>query len=114
MSGVLAMIGYALAGLASTPALSFVGLCLATLAVWSMFGVFWAIAADLLAGPAAAAGLAFINSVGTLGGFVAPLLMGYIRDATGAFTGSLVALAVFAAFTALSAPLLYVRPKQEP
>ena len=109
-SGVLAMIGYALAGLASTPAVSFVGLCLATLAVWSMFGVFWAIAADQLAGPAAAAGLAFINSVGTLGGFVAPLLMGYIRELTGVFTGSLLALAAFAALTALIAPLLYVRP----
>jgi len=75
--------------------------------------VFWAIAADLLAGPAAAAGLAFINSVGTLGGFVAPLLMGYMRDVTGAFKGSLLALAAFAALTALIAPLLYVRP-QEP
>jgi len=110
-SGVLAMIGYALAGLASTPAVSFVGLCLATLAVWSMFGVFWAIAADQLAGPAAAVGLAFINSVGTLGGFVAPLLMGYIRVFTGAFSGSLLALAASAALTALIAPLLYVRPR---
>jgi len=112
-SGVLAMCGYTLAGLASTPTVSFVGLCLATLGVWSMFGVFWAIAADLLAGPAAAAGLAFINSVGTLGGFVAPVLMGYIRDVTGAFKGSLLALAAFAALTAVIAPLLYVRP-QEP
>jgi len=110
-SGVLAMCGYTLAGLASTPTVSFVGLCLATLGVWSMFGVFWAIAADLLAGPAAAAGLAFINSVGTLGGFVAPVLMGYIRDVTGAFKGSLLALAAFAALTALIAPLLYVRPR---
>jgi len=112
MSGVVATIGYLLAGLAPTPAVSFVGLCLATLAVWSMFGVFWAIAADQLAGPAAAAGLAFINSVGTLGGFVAPLLMGYLRDSTGAFTGSLLALAAFAACTALIAPLLYVRPRE--
>ena len=110
-SGVLATVGYALAGLAPTPSVSFVGLCVATLAVWSMFGVFWAIAADQLAGPAAAAGLAFINSVGTLGGFVAPLLMGYIRELTGVFTGSLLALAVFAALTALIAPLLYVRPR---
>jgi ACS family tartrate transporter-like MFS transporter len=110
VSGVLAMLGYALAGLAPAPALAFVGLCLATLGVWSMFGVFWAIAADLLAGPAAAAGLAFINSVGTLGGVVAPLLMGYIRDVTGVFTGSLLALAAFAAVTALLAPFLYVRP----
>jgi ACS family tartrate transporter-like MFS transporter len=112
VSGVLATIGYALAGLAATPGVSFVGLCLATLAVWSMFGVFWAIAADLLAGPAAAAGLAFINSVGTLGGFVAPLSMGYIRDLTGTFTGSLLALAASAALMALIAPLLYVRPRE--
>jgi ACS family tartrate transporter-like MFS transporter len=110
-SSLLAMCGYALAGLAPTPAVSFLGLCAATLGVWSMFGVFWAIGADLLAGPAAAAGLAFINSVGTLGGFIAPLAMGYIRDTTGSFTGSLLALAAFAAVTAVLAPLLYVRPK---
>lgn len=111
-SGAVATLGYALAALAPTPTVSFVGLCLATLAVWSMFGVFWAVAADQLAGQAAAAGLAFINSVGTFGGFVAPLLMGYARDVTGAFTGSLLSLAAFAAITALLAPLLYVRPRE--
>jgi ACS family tartrate transporter-like MFS transporter len=111
-SGVLATAGYALAALAPNPLSSFVGLCLATLAVWSMFGVFWAICGDLLAGPAAAAGLAFINSVGTIGGFVSPLLMGYTRDQTGTFGASLLALATFAALTTLIAPFLYVRPRE--
>jgi nitrate/nitrite transporter NarK len=77
-----------------------------------MFGVFWAICGDLLAGPAAAAGLAFINSVGTIGGFVSPLLMGYTRDQTGTFGASLLALATFAALTTLIAPFLYVRPRE--
>jgi hypothetical protein len=38
--------------------------------------------------------------------------MGYIRELTGVFTGSLLVLAAFAALTALIAPLLYVRPRE--
>jgi hypothetical protein len=38
--------------------------------------------------------------------------MGYIRELTGVFSGSLLALAASAALTALIAPLLYVRPRE--
>jgi cyanate permease len=44
---------------------------------------------------AAAGGLAFINSVGTMGGFVGPYLMGWLTDRTGSFSAGLAAMAGF-------------------
>ena len=60
-----------------------------------------------LRGSAAAAGIAWINSVGNLGGFVGPYGVGYLRDATGNFAVALAALAgmlVIAAILAVRAP----------
>jgi nitrate/nitrite transporter NarK len=45
--------------------------------------VFWSMPTAALSGAAAAAGIAWINSVGNLGGYVSPFLIGHIRDATG-------------------------------
>jgi hypothetical protein len=47
--------------------------------------------ADASLAPGAAAGLAFINSIGTAGGFAGPYLMGFLRDFTGSFTAGLIA-----------------------
>ena len=57
-------------------------------------GVFWTMPAALLSGAAAAAGIALINSVGNIGGFVGPYLVGLVKDATGSTDGGLVALAI--------------------
>ncbi len=59
----------------------------------SVMSVFWAIPPILLAGTAAAAGIAMINAIGNLGGFVGPWVMGAIKDATGGFAGGFLALA---------------------
>ena len=56
--------------------------------------VFWTMPAALLSGTAAAAGIALINSIGNIGGFVGPYLVGLMEDATGSTDGGLVALAV--------------------
>jgi MFS transporter, ACS family, tartrate transporter len=56
--------------------------------------VFWAMPAALLSGTAAAAGIAMINSIGNLGGFVGPYLVGVMKDATGSTDGGLLTLAV--------------------
>jgi ACS family tartrate transporter-like MFS transporter len=42
-----------------------------------------------LSGSAAAAGIATINSIGNLGGFAGPAIIGWIKDATGSFVGGL-------------------------
>jgi ACS family tartrate transporter-like MFS transporter len=83
------------------PVLSFVALCVAAAGIWSMFGVFWAVPADFLSGTAAAGGFALINSFGTLGGFLGPFLVGFVRQHTGSFTGSLLVLAGFTLMAAV-------------
>jgi MFS transporter, ACS family, tartrate transporter len=60
--------------------------------------VFWTMPAALLSGPAAAAGIALINSIGNLGGFVGPYLVGLMKDATGSTDGGLITLAAVLAF----------------
>ena len=59
--------------------------------------VFWTMPAALLSGTAAAAGIALVNSIGNLGGFVGPYLVGLMKDATGSTDGGLVTLAAILA-----------------
>jgi len=56
-------------------------------------GVFWAIPPIFLGGTAAAAGIALINSVGNLGGFVGPTVMGWLRQVSGTYSSGLMVLA---------------------
>jgi len=49
----------------------------------------WSMPTLFLSGPGAAAGIATINSIGNLGGFVGPSMIGWIKDATGSFAGGL-------------------------
>lgn len=106
-------VGLAGAALAPTPLLTFVGLCVATAGIWSTFGVFWALPGDFLNGAAAASGFALINSFGTIGGFVGPYLVGFVRQHTQNFTGSLLVLAAFGLATTLLAMLLQNQWKAE-
>ena len=69
------------------------GFTLSQIGQRSVLSVFWAIPPMLLAGTAAAAGIALINALGNLGGFVGPSVMGALRDWTGAYTGGLLVLA---------------------
>jgi sugar phosphate permease len=57
--------------------------------------IFWTIPPRFLTGVAAAGGLAFINSIGTSGGFVGPTIMGWLTDATGSFSAGLLAMSGF-------------------
>jgi MFS transporter, ACS family, tartrate transporter len=54
-----------------------------------MMGPFWAMPTALLSGTTAAAGIAFIDSVGNLGGFFGPHIIGLVRTSTGHFAGGL-------------------------
>lgn len=91
--------------------LRLLALTIALIGVSSARAVFWAIPPRFLAGTAAAGGLAFINSVGTLGGFFGPFTMGWLKDMTGSFNSGLLLMAVIlAAATGLSASLrLFIR-----
>jgi ACS family tartrate transporter-like MFS transporter len=59
-----------------------IGISAAKPPLWSMPTLF-------LSGPAAAAGIATINSIGNLGGFVGPSMIGWIKERTGSFAGGL-------------------------
>jgi MFS transporter, ACS family, tartrate transporter len=69
------------------------GFAIAQIGLRSGAGVFWALPAELLGTAAAAVGIGLINAVGGVGGFVGPTLMGALLDATGGYTGGLLALA---------------------
>lgn len=60
---------------------------------YSCLGTFWTLLATFLGSTAAAAGIALINSVGNLGGFVGPYVVGYIPEATGSGYGAMLFLA---------------------
>ena len=62
------------------PALGIAVLTCAVAGIMCCISTFWALPTSLLSGAAAAAGLAWINSVGNLGGFVSPYAVGWIRD----------------------------------
>ena len=72
---------------------SLAALSLAAMGVWGTLGPFWALPTAFLTGRAAAGGVALVNSVANIGGFVGPTLMGYMRDATGSFAAGLWLLA---------------------
>ena len=71
-------------------------LCVAVTGVYMLKGPFWATATEMLPAATAAAGIAAINSIGNLAGFVGPFLIGYIKDATGSFDLALIPLVVLA------------------
>jgi ACS family tartrate transporter-like MFS transporter len=73
---------------------SLVLLSIAMLGLASMFGPFWTLATSFVHGAGAAAGIALINSVGNIGGFVGPYGIGYLRDATIGFSAGLIAIGV--------------------
>jgi ACS family tartrate transporter-like MFS transporter len=70
-------------------------LTVALIGITSARAIFWPIPTRFLAGVGAAAGLAFINSIGTAGGFAGPYLMGWLRDYTGSFEAGLIVMAGF-------------------
>jgi MFS transporter, ACS family, tartrate transporter len=69
-------------------------------------GPFWTLPTRFLVGSAAAAGIGLINTFGSLGGFVGPYAVGFIRDRTGGFAGGLVFLAALLLLAAIAATTL--------
>jgi ACS family tartrate transporter-like MFS transporter len=79
-------LGFLLVAIAGTPLAAMIGISIAVTGLWVSNTIFWTLPTGLLAGMSAAAGLALINSVGNLGGFVGPYLTGLIRGATTDYT----------------------------
>jgi MFS transporter, ACS family, tartrate transporter len=83
---------------------------LAVICVNAMIGPYWAMPTSILSGAAAAPGIAFVNSIGNLGGFFGPFVIGRLKTATGDFRGGLLSAA--AALILAGALALSVRMKE--
>ena len=85
--------GFVWAAYTSDPFMGMVALTIASVGIFSALPIFWTLPTAILTGTAAAGGIAFINSVGNLGGFVGPYAIGWVKDATGSYASGMVVLA---------------------
>ena len=94
--------------------LGIVLLALATACVWTYLPPFWALPTAILSEAAAAASIGLINSVGNLGGFVGPYVVGYLQTATGSTHAGMMALVVSLVFAGIVVLRLHPgrRPRQ--
>ncbi len=79
----IAAVVFAVSTWLRNPYLALFALMASLVGLKSAMGPFWALSTAFLSGTAAAGGIALINSVGNLGGFVGPALVGVLRDKTG-------------------------------
>ncbi|RML71911.1 proteinral substrate transporter:Major facilitator superfamily [Pseudomonas syringae pv. syringae] len=81
------------ANFATLPIVAIIGLTIATMGALTSLPMFWPLPTALLSASVAAGGLALINSIGQMAGFLSPYLVGWIKDQTGSTTLALYALA---------------------
>ena len=98
---MIASIGLVLAGFAGTVVAVLLALSLVNVGISSAKPPLWSIPTMFLSGSAAAAGIATINSIGNLGGFVGPAMIGWIKDLTGSFQGGLFFVAALLVLSAI-------------
>ncbi|WP_413498019.1 MFS transporter [Buttiauxella gaviniae] len=98
---LLACVGFILAGSLHSLPLAIFALILANIGISSCKPPLWSIPSLFLNGPAAAAGLAAINSIGNLGGFAGPAVIGWLKETTGDFSLALYCVAGMLVISAL-------------
>jgi D-galactonate transporter len=87
----------------SDPILSTIALSVALIGIYAAIATSWTLPTAFLTGTAAAGGLALINSIGNLGGFVGPYFVGWIKTATGTYSLALLAIGIGLAISGLIA-----------
>ena len=98
---VLSTAGLTLAALTMGSYWALVGMSIAAVGFYGSKGPFFAMPPMFLSGAALAGGIAWINSIGNLGGFFGPWYVGVMKDATGSFAGGLFGLALLGLIAAL-------------
>ncbi len=98
---ILSTGGLVMAGLTMGTWWALVGMSLAAMGFYGSKGPFFAMPPMFLSGTALAAGIAWINSLGNLGGFFGPWWIGIMKDATGSFSGGLYGLAILSFISAV-------------
>ena len=95
-----------------SPALTILFLSISSVGLYGCMPIFWTVPSTFLTGTAAAAGIALINSIGNLGGFVGPLAVGWIKDTTGSFASGLVFLGVSVLLGSILAYSVFVKAEK--
>jgi ACS family tartrate transporter-like MFS transporter len=94
-------IGLVIAGATAGTWWSMVGLSIATFGFYGSKGPFWSMPPMFMTGTAAAASIAWINSIGNLGGFFGPWYVGVFKDWTGNYAGAIYGLAFLCLISAI-------------
>lgn len=105
--------GLAVAAVLHEPWAKMAVLAIAGFGIFANLPVFWTLPTAFLSGAAAAGGIAIINALGNLAGFVGPYAVGAIKDATGSFAGGLFVIAFLAFISFLVTLLLPHDPRLE-
>jgi ACS family tartrate transporter-like MFS transporter len=92
---VVSTIGLIIAGMTMGTWWALVGMSIAAIGFYGSKGPFWSMPPMFLTGMAAAGAIAWINSLGNLGGFFGSWYVGFMRDLTGSYAGGLYGLALF-------------------
>jgi len=109
----LGAVGLVISVLTGSLAIGLAGLTIALVGITSARAIFWTIPTRFLTGVGAASGLALINSIGVMGGYFGPELMGLLKDATGGYLAGLLTMAGILALSTLLAASLKLLIKLE-
>jgi MFS transporter, ACS family, tartrate transporter len=110
---VFSFVGLVIAGMTMGTWWALVGMSIAAMGFYGSKGPFFAMPPMFLSGSALAAGIAWINSIGNLGGFFGPSYVGLMKDLTGGFAGGLYGLALLGLIAAVVCALFLHIPKRE-
>jgi MFS transporter, ACS family, tartrate transporter len=105
--------GLVISVLSGSLAVGLLGMTLGLIGITSARAIFWSIPTRFMTGLGAASGLAFINTIGVLGGYFGPELMGTLRDATGGYIAGLLAMAAILGMSTLLSASLKLLIKME-
>ena len=107
---VVSTIGLIIAGMTIGSWWAMVGLSIATFGFYGSKGPFWSMPPMFMTGTAAAASIAWINSLGNLGGFFGPWYVGVVKDWTGSYSGGIYGLAFLCVISAIVCALFLEIP----
>jgi ACS family tartrate transporter-like MFS transporter len=113
-SALVGALALATAAYSRVPVVVIAGMSLGMLGAQCMAGPFWAMATSRVSGTAAATAIAVINSVGNLGGYFGPYIIGLVRSPTGEFRGGLLAIGVVLAMSGCLALVAGARSDPHP
>src|SRR3984893_12738667 len=109
----LGAVGLVLSVLSGSLAVGLIGMTIGLIGITSARAIFWSIPTRFMTGIGAASGLAFINSIGVMGGYFRPELMGTLKDMTGGYVAGLLAMAAILGMSTLLAASLKLLIKME-